>query len=163
MYTLIPKSNNQKKTQISCLLHYIIAFDYTCITCFVFPLMGLVFCLSINYTYKHTWMRRNFKETPGKQRSINPSHKLWEIMCSQTPLIRTLRDIEQARIYTSFHRFTEVGQIFRIINIFLIKKNFLGWNLENGLDSQWISCLNYSETQEKGLWGSKFQKISHGK
>ena len=32
---------------------------------------------------------------------------------------------KQARIYTGFHRFTEIGQIFRIINTFLVKKNFL--------------------------------------
>ena len=59
---------------------------------------------------------------------------------------------------------------FFIINIFLIKKNFPGWNLENGLDKcfirgelNWpISHLNDSETQERGLEGVKIQKISWG-
>ena len=36
------------------------------------------------------------------------------------------RDYSQARIYNGFHRFTEIRQILRIINIFLIfKKIFL--------------------------------------
>ena len=59
---------------------------------------------------------------------------------------------------------------FFIINIFLIKKNFPGWNLENGAEKcfirgelNWpISHLNDSETQERGLIGVKIQKISWG-
>ena len=35
--------------------------------------------------------------------------------------------------------------------IFDFKKKLFKIDLENGLDSQWISSLNYSETQEKGL------------
>ena len=50
------------------------------------------------------------------------------------------------------------------------KKNFPGWNLENGLDKccirgEWnwpISHLNDSETQERGLEGVKIQNISWG-
>ena len=46
--------------------------------------------------------------------------------------------------------------------VFLIKKNFPSWNLENGLDSQQISCLNDSETQKRGLWRVTIQKLSWG-
>ena len=70
------------------------------------------------------------------------------------------------RIHTGgFHRFTKIVQIFH--NKYIFSKNFLknfknspSWNLENGLDSQNISCLNDSETQEKGFWGVKILKIS---
>ena len=72
----------------------------------------------------------------------------------------------QARIHTGgFHRFTKIVQIFH--NKYIFSKNVLknfknspSWNLENGLDSQNISCLNDSETQEKGFWGVKILKIS---
>ena len=44
---------------------------------------------------------------------------------------------DQARIHTGFHRWTEIGQIFR--NKYIVSKktlNFASWNLENSLDSQ---------------------------
>ena len=76
---------------------------------------------------------------------------------------------KQARTRTGFQRFTKIGQIFHNKYIFN-KKNFPGWNLENGLDKcfirgelNWpISHLNDSETQERGLIGVKIQKISWG-
>ena len=75
----------------------------------------------------------------------------------------------QARTRTGFQRFTEIGQIFHNKYIFN-KKNFPGWNLENGLDKcfirgefNWsISHLNDSETQERGLEGVKIPKSSWG-
>ena len=39
-------------------------------------------------------------------------------------------------MHTSFHRFTEIGQIFYNKYICRKKQNFLSWKLENGLDSQ---------------------------
>ena len=56
----------------------------------------------------------------------------------------------QARIHTVFHRFTEIGQIFH--NNFLIKKKLC--KLHGFIQGEWnwpMSCLNDSETQEKGL------------
>ena len=44
------------------------------------------------------------------------------LLSSQPPLSGHLMVSEQARIYNGFHRFTEIGQIFLIINIFLIRK-----------------------------------------
>ena len=43
----------------------------------------------------------------------------------------------QAWIYTGFHHFTEIGQIFRIINKFLIKKKL--FNLKSGKWLVWIT------------------------
>ena len=56
---------------------------------------------------------------------------------------------QRARIHIGFHCFMEIVRFF-IINIFLIKKkkSFPSCNLENGLDSQQVSCLNDSETQK---------------
>ena len=52
----------------------------------------------------------------------------------------SLDEPNQARIHTSFHRFTEICQFFYNKYIFIEKKktllNFPSWNLENGLDSQ---------------------------
>ena len=62
-----------------------------------------------------------------------------------------LRMYNQARIDTGFRRFTELCQIFKTLN-------FPSWNLESGLDSQQISCLNESQTQERGFRGVKIQK-----
>ena len=62
----------------------------------------------------------------------------------------------QVRIYTGFHRFTEIGHIFHI-EIYIFKN-------ENAFQVEiWpISHLNDSETQERGLKGVKIQIISWG-
>ena len=62
----------------------------------------------------------------------------------------------QVRIHTGFHRFTEIGQSFH--NIFLIRKRL--FKLQGFIQGKrnWpISCLNDSETQEKGLKGVKLK------
>ena len=63
--------------------------------------------------------------------------------------------VKQALIHTDFHRFTEIGHIFHIKYIFDNKNTFQ-------VEIWPISCLNDSETQERGLQGVKIQKISWG-
>ena len=70
----------------------------------------------------------------------------WNVNCNVTKF--------QARIHPGFHRFTEIGQSFFII-YFNKKKLF---KLQDFIQGKWnwpISCLNDSETQEKGLKGVK--------
>ena len=56
---------------------------------------------------------------------VIPCSPLLPLVTLVTPCYSLFPLVIQARIYTGFHHFTEIGQILHIINIFLIlKKNF---------------------------------------
>ena len=90
--------------------------------------------------------------------------------------------LNRARIHTAFHRVTEIGRIFSW-NIFLVKNiskehscsistttwklTMMKWSydLQALIRREWnwpISCLNESETQERGPKEAEIQKISCG-
>ena len=66
----------------------------------------------------------------------------------------------QARINTGFHRFTEIGQIFH--NRYIEEKTFQVARLHPRRRNWSISCVNNSETQERGLWEVKIEKFHIG-
>ena len=66
----------------------------------------------------------------------------------------------QARINTGFHRFTEIGQIFH--NRYIDEKTFQVARLHPRRRNWSISCVNNSETQERGLWEVKIEKFHIG-
>ena len=106
-------------------------------------------------------------------------------MCTSTnwiPQFLTIKQQGEAQINTGLHHFTKICHIFQDK---CSSKNvpIKSCNLENGLDKfyfsnllaldtlsylirgAWnrpISCLNYSESQERGLWEFKSRKLLGG-